>query len=132
MGCALCALVTLLGSYRGTAAGKKSHAIRQGILAEAAQSQALLETAMPPAIAHALLRGAPPESLTRSFECASVAFVALEDFKAVAASGPAQVMAWLNGIYTTFDGLVDAYGDGVNKVCAHACRDEWKLTHARV
>lgn len=35
---------------------------------------------MPPLVARALLAGTPPEALARSFESATIAFVALEDY----------------------------------------------------
>ena len=117
-GCALFGGVTIVGSYRATAAAKASLKSRSDILAEAAQSQALLETAMPPAIARALLKGAAPESLTQSFESMTIAFVALDEFKTLGGDDSASVLARLNLVYTAFDGLVDAYGDSVNKVMA--------------
>ena len=43
-------------------------------------TQGLLEAAMPPAIARALLDNVPPEAFARSFNSATIAFVALEDY----------------------------------------------------
>lgn len=115
-GCSLFAAVTLVGSYRFAKAGQFARKTQNDIISEAAQSQALLETAMPPTIARALLQGAAPETLTQSFASASIAFVALEDFKGVGTDQPKLVLDWLDRVYTAFDGLVDSYGNGVNKV----------------
>jgi hypothetical protein len=118
--CAFFCAAIFTSSYRATAAGAVARSARHGIISEAAQSQALLETAMPPAVARALLEGAPPESLTRSFESASIAFVALEDFKTLGTGDPAALLGWLDRVYTAFDGLVDAYANGVSKVRVYA------------
>ena len=48
--------------------------------AQANTTQGLLETAMPPVVARELLQGTPVEALARSYSCATIAFVALDEY----------------------------------------------------
>jgi hypothetical protein len=73
---------------------------------------------MPPVIARSLLEGTPAFELTRNYATATIAFIALEDFKSISerASDPTAVIGWLHAVYAAFDALVDAYRGRVNKV----------------
>lgn len=125
--CCVIAAITINCSYVATARARAARAARHETLIRASRSQALLETAMPPTIARALLVGTPAFDLTRSFAGASIAFIALDDTRGEGGSGggveaaaaggdPAALLAWLNAVFVAFDGLVDAYGERVNKI----------------
>jgi class 3 adenylate cyclase len=95
--------------------------MRREILQKAARSQALLETAMPPVVARALLEGTPAFELARNFTSASIAFLSLEDFQDASiigrsATDPRMMIEWLHDVFSAFDALVEAYAGKVNKV----------------
>lgn len=105
---------------------------------QAAQTQALLEAAMPPAVARALLDDKPAADLTCSYPSATIAFVELDDFSdkvggqrylfkffvlicwysnpLQVGGSPTELLQWLDHVYVAFDALVDAYGERVNKI----------------
>lgn len=117
VGCVLSLGLSLAGSYWALGSSRAARAVRGTLLAKAARAQSLLETAMPPTVAQALLGGTPAYELSRAFGSATVAFIALDDFCDKEAEGnPTALLAWLNAVYAAFDGLVDAYGDRINKI----------------
>jgi hypothetical protein len=110
------AVLALLCSYGAGAALRSSRALLSQLRMQAARMQGLLEAAMPPVIARALLDDIPAADLTRSFEFATIAFVSLEDYEAKTSGDPVALVAWLDAVYVAFDALVDAYGERVNKI----------------
>ena len=76
------AALALVGAYHTGAALHTSRDLMQQLEERAGETEGLLETAMPPFVARALLSDTPPEMLTRSFDDATIAFVALEDYAA--------------------------------------------------
>lgn len=87
------------------------------LVTQAAKAQALLESAVPRSVARALISGVPVEELTRSFQCASVAFIALVDFEERAVSlRPHELILWLDSVYNVFDCLIDLYDESINKI----------------
>ena len=110
------ALLVILGAHSGSAALRATRAVRVRLEDHALQTQALLEAAMPPAVARSLLEDVPPEALARTFPGATIAFVLLEDYAAKARGPPGELMAWLDCVYSAFDALVDAYEERVNKI----------------
>jgi hypothetical protein len=78
--CAAMAALALIGAYNAGSALRTSQEMLAQLEDKAGESQGLLEAAMPPFVARALLSDIPPEELTRSFDSASIAFVALEDY----------------------------------------------------
>jgi hypothetical protein len=87
------------------------------LISQASKAQALLETAMPRSIARALIVGQPAAELTRSFPSASIAFIALTDFEQLATTlQPYELLYWLDACYSTFDRLIDLYGEAINKI----------------
>ena len=109
-------VLVLLGSYAAMKEMRTTHAARLSLEDHALQTQAFLEAAMPPAVARSLLEGVQPEELARTFPSASIAFVLLEEYATMARGPPEELLAWLDGIYSAFDALVDAYGERVNKL----------------
>lgn len=79
---------SLASSYTARAAFVAAHASQVALATQAARSQGLLETAMPTAVARALVSGLEPECITASFESASVAFIALAGFEDITARLP--------------------------------------------
>ena len=88
--CIMAAIVStsLASSYTSEASFLASQLSQASLAVQAARSQALLETAIPPTIARALLGGVLPEELTASFESVSIAFIALTGFDDIAARMP--------------------------------------------
>ena len=90
---------------------------RRRLLLLTSKAQALLETAVPPPIARALMSGVPARQLTRSFPSASVAFIALTAFeRLVRELPPHALLRRLDGIWDTFDALLDQYDEAILKV----------------
>jgi adenylate cyclase len=111
------AILSLYASFRSVHEASKESAMQQSFVRQTTRAQALLEAAVPPVIARALLRGEPSDTLTRSFDSVAVAFIILEDFDAkVSASRPEQLLSWLDDVYATFDTLLDYYHEAVNKI----------------
>lgn len=69
--CLAVALLAALGSRRAAAELRETRALLVELEFQAAQTQGLLEAAMPPAIARALLEDTPPEELAAEFASAS-------------------------------------------------------------
>jgi hypothetical protein len=117
---ALAAFYIFLTMRNGWELGKVAAAHRETCLhlvTQAAKAQALLETAMPRPIARALISGMPAAQLTRSFPSASIAFIALTDFENLATKmEPYELLYWLDACYSTFDRLIDLYGEAINKI----------------
>lgn len=87
------------------------------LLQQAAKAEALLNTAMPPQIARELMSGRPAAEISRSYNCAYVAFVCLTDYEdKLRQLSPEDVLHYLDDIYAVFDRLVDCYGDAVRKI----------------
>ena len=78
--CAAMAVLALVGSLHAGAALRSSHEMMAQLEDRAGETEALLEAAMPPFVARALLADTPPEALSRFFESATIAFVCLEDY----------------------------------------------------
>ena len=140
--CIMAAIVStsLASSYTSEASFLASQLSQASLAVQAARSQALLETAIPPTIARALLGGVLPEELTASFDSVSIAFIALTGFDDIAARMPPRKLLevwlgvycssvfvwrhvpsplftqWLHVVFQSLDALVDAYGGDVTKV----------------
>jgi hypothetical protein len=97
---------------------RRERATRRKLLAQVAKAQGLLETAMPPVVARAIMSGLPAHSLTRSFPSASIAFICLSDYEShVGTMEPAALLSWLDGIWGTLDRLVDLYAETGSRLC---------------
>jgi hypothetical protein len=113
--CIVVLCLTVASSYRAAASSLEAKAVRKDLVAKAFRSQNLLETSMPPLVAHELLLGTPAIDLTRNYESVSIAFISLSDYASLN-DAPSETIDWLNTVYAAFDGLVDAYQDRINKI----------------
>jgi hypothetical protein len=106
----------LVKGFQGTKAAKAERDTRRQLMAQAFKAQRLLEIAVPPPIARALVSGIPAHTLTRSYSSVSIAFIFLTDFdRQVATLGSHALLAWLDDVYATFDRLIDLYEEAINK-----------------
>jgi len=110
-------VINMVKGHQAANEAKQERTTRRELVAQASKAQALLETAVPPPIARALMSGVPAHELTRSFESASIAFIVLTDFDhMVAFLEPHQLLRWLDDVYGTFDRLIDLYDETIMKI----------------
>jgi class 3 adenylate cyclase len=106
-----------LNGLASSAEARQENSVRHRLFAQATKAQALLETAVPPPVARALLSGKPAHELTRSFPSATIAFICLTDFEhMVTTLQPHALLHWLDDIYGTFDRLIDLYDESIIKI----------------
>ena len=87
-------------------------AVRRRLEVQAAKAIGLLSTAMPPAIAQALIERRPAHELMETGDHVAIAFIRLADYPRHAATmEPIALLTWLDTVYATFDRLIDVYAD---------------------